>query len=165
MWSGWGSLAAALEPCLRLLLQSRALVIDASPLEGPKSGHFGSYLWRRTQISDILCPSSGKGPKLGHSVSFHWKDPNQDILGPPSGKGSMPGYFGSLLWKKTQAGIFCILSLEKDPNRDILGPSSVKGPKLEHFGSLLWKDLTQDVLTPQAALWAPFFCMNLHSFC
>lgn len=97
-------------------------------------------LWKRTQIWDILGPTSGKEPKLGHSVSFLWKDPNQDILGPTSRmrdpcqnnldpspqKRHKQGYFASFLWKRTHDRIFWVPPLEKDPNWNILGPSSEK---------------------------------------
>lgn len=113
-----------------------------------------------------------------------WKDTNQDILGPTSGKGHKFGTFWVpsletdpnwdilvLSSGRTQTRTFWVHPLEKDPCLDILDPSSGKGPRLEpfsrkgpmtgYFGSLLWKDLTQDILTPQAALRAPF----LHDFC
>lgn len=79
----------------------------------PNQDIFGSYLWKRTQIWDIL----GVPPLV--------KDPNWDILFLSSGR--------------TQTRTFWVLPLERDPCQDILDPSPGQRHKQGYFASLFWK--------------------------
>lgn len=106
VWRGWGSLSAVPKPCSSLLWHSRAPVVDASPLERHKSGHLGSYLWKRTQIRTFGVLALEKDTNLGHLGSLLWKQTQTGTSCFFPLEGPKPGHFGSILWKRIHAWIF-----------------------------------------------------------